>query len=334
MRDLTRYDATPIPPSSVAPAVAPAMPEPAAASQPYPAAPGAAAYPAPAPLAPAPGAPGAADNAPEHWSRSLPDDWTVTVRGENGGLSEIALRDHPVLAKYGSKDEAVKALVHAQRLMARASGNKPLPDDASDEERAAWCEAMGLPATPGGYALPALEGMPEDFAINEAVATAFKETAHSLGLKPDQVEGLYGWFVPLQAEILRDYQRGRHEASMHELQALRAQHGGQTPEVLDRAREVALTLGGQELLDTLQRTGAGDMQVVVNALDAMAPLLLEGRLRSGAGAQPGFGPDQLRHMLGDPRYADPLRRDPDFVRMVDEGYARLYPGTYQPGSRG
>ena len=67
---------------------------------------------------------------------------------------------------------------------------------------------------------------------------------------------------------------------------------------------------------------------------SLAPLVLEGTLRGGEGGRTGHTPDQLRSMLADPRYSDPLRREPDCVRMVDEGYARLYPGAHQPGSRG
>tara|TARA_R100000654_G_scaffold41411_1_gene67511 strand:+ start:2953 stop:3714 length:762 start_codon:yes stop_codon:yes gene_type:complete len=35
--------------------------------------------------------------------------------------------------------------------------------------------------------------------------------------------------------------------------------------------------------------------------------------------------DSLRELQKDPRYHDPVARDADFVKMVDEGYKRLYP---------
>ena len=35
--------------------------------------------------------------------------------------------------------------------------------------------------------------------------------------------------------------------------------------------------------------------------------------------------ESLRELQKDPRYHDPVARDKDFVKMVDEGYRRLYP---------
>ena len=34
----------------------------------------------------------------------------------------------------------------------------------------------------------------------------------------------------------------------------------------------------------------------------------------------------LDSMIADPRYHDPNKRDPAFIKKVEEGFARLYPG--------
>ncbi len=67
---------------------------------------------------------------------------------------------------------------------------------------------------------------------------------------------------------------------------------------------------------------------VVQAFARVAPLVSETgkRARDAAPAQ-GLTPQRLREMLRDPRYHDPSRRDPDFVRQVSEGFDALYPGT-------
>jgi hypothetical protein len=52
---------------------------------------------------------------------------------------------------------------------------------------------------------------------------------------------------------------------------------------------------------------------------------LEGGGISGEATSPTvMGLDELRTMMRDPRYFDPARRDPGYVKQVDEGFAKLY----------
>ena len=53
----------------------------------------------------------------DDWRQTLPEDWTAPGRDATGAEVQVPLREHPALAKYASKDEAIKALVHAQRLL-------------------------------------------------------------------------------------------------------------------------------------------------------------------------------------------------------------------------
>ena len=85
----------------------------------------------------------------DKWWSSLPEEWKVPQMGEDGQEREIALRDHPSLQKYGSKDEAVKALVHAQRMLGRRpEGYVPVPDSQDPEKMGELYAALGRPETP------------------------------------------------------------------------------------------------------------------------------------------------------------------------------------------
>ncbi len=251
------------------------------------------------------------------WRLSLPEDWRVAWRGEDGVEREIPLRQHPALAKYQSKDEAVKALAHAQRLLGRR-GEAPEP-----------------PVGPEAYQLPEIE-MVEGFEPDADVLDQFKAKAFELGLSPDQAAGLYQWFLPLNMGAVSAQRDETRRLRQDELSRLRQEHGGDAPRVLDAARQAALALGGEELLDVLASTGAGDRAVLVSALARVAPLVLEGSLRNaGAGAAEPLTLERLREMIRDPRYYDPSRRDPAFVRQVDQGFKRLFPGQYpSSGSSG
>lgn len=258
------------------------------------------------------------------WRDTLPGEWTAPGRDVNGKEIQIPLRKHPTLAKYASKDEAIKALVHAQRLLGKkGEADVTLLGLAKEREQP--------PASPADYALPTLD-MPEDFSIDEALRDAFLEKAHELGLTGGQVAGLYAWFLPLNVQALLE----RHEKDNEErlrrresqLAALRKVHGGAAQSVLEAARTAVLALGGGGLMERLEACGAADDASVVQAFARVAPLVSETGKRSRDAAQAqGLTPQRLREMLRDPRYHDPSRRDPDFVRQVSEGFDALYPGT-------
>ncbi|MGE4553692.1 MAG: hypothetical protein AB7D57_11305 [Desulfovibrionaceae bacterium] len=270
------------------------------------------------------------------WRATLPEDWTVVVTDPEGREVEIPLREHPALAKYASKDEAVKALVHAQRLIGRRpEGAVEVPGQGDGPERwGSFWAALGRPDDPSGYELPELD-LPEGFEVSDDMRQGFLGRAFELGLTPDQVRGLYEWFLPLNVEAAQRLEGESVQRRAGELESLRLVWRGGTAGVLDSARRAAVALGGDELLAALEETGAGDRAAVITALARVAPMLLEGRLRNGtpAGAEP-LSKARLREMMRDPRYLDPSRRDPEFVRQVQRGFETLYPGEYQAQARG
>ncbi|MGE4503773.1 MAG: hypothetical protein AB7D51_00370 [Desulfovibrionaceae bacterium] len=256
----------------------------------------------------------------DDWRLTLPQDWTVAVRGEDGLQREIPLREHPTLGRYASKDEAVKALVHAQRLI----GRRPEPMGQY---------AAAPPEGPDAYGLPDLD-LPDGFELDDDLRTAFRAKAFELGISPEQARGLYEWFLPRNIAAWQGKMDEDRLNDEREMETLRAVHRGESEGVLESARQAAMALGGEELSMALEETGAGRRAVVLSALARMAPMLTEGRLRS-SGAGPGrmLGEEQLTEMMRDPRYHDPTQRDPAFVRRIEQGFERLYPGSYQPGNR-
>ncbi|WP_419786031.1 hypothetical protein [Pseudodesulfovibrio sp.] len=275
------------------------------------------------------------NSAEENWRQTLPEEWTVTQPGKDGRPETIALRDHPCLKDYKSKDEAVKALVHAQKLLGKApEGYVRLPgEDAAPEDRAAFYGALGRPEAADGYTLPEME-LPEGFELHEALISGFRNRAFELGLTPAQVSGLYEWFLPLVLDTQHELEAGDRKLRESELETLRSVHRGDTPSLLDSALRAAEAIGGQELVEALNETGAGNRATVISAFARVAPLVLEGGLRGSArGWGEELSKDKLLEMMRDPRYSDPLKRDNAFVKKVSDGFKTLYPGDYTPGNR-
>jgi hypothetical protein len=270
------------------------------------------------------------------WRASLPGDWTAPGRDASGAEVQLPLRQHPALAKYVSKDEAIKALVHAQRLLGK-KGEAACGADGSLLSQGFCPEGSACPASPAEYRLPELD-MPEDFSVDEALRAAFLEKAHELSLSDAQVAGLYAWFMPLNVQALRD----RHEEAKaervrireRELGALRKVHGGAAQGILEAARKAVLALGGKELMERLEASGAADDARVIQVFARVAPLVSETALRArDAAPAQSLTPQRLREMMRDPRYFDSSRRDPDYVQQVREGFESLYPGEKPQGLR-
>ncbi|OGR34707.1 MAG: hypothetical protein A2051_04485 [Desulfovibrionales bacterium GWA2_65_9] len=271
---------------------------------------------------------------PDDWRSALSGAITAPGRDESGHEVQIPLRQHPALAKYASAEEALKALVHAQRLL----GRKTEPEGSLLSQGLPRDSAMAArPESPEAYQLPEIE-LPEDFRVDAALRGAFLAKAHELGLSDAQAGGLYAWFLPLNVEGLRAHaemavtERAKHRE--RELSGLRQAHGGDALSVLECARKAVLALGGATLMQALEQSGAADNACVLQAFARMAPLVSESSLRGkNAGAAASLTPQRLREMMRDPRYFDPSRRDTEFVRQVQQGFEALYPGEQAPALR-
>lgn len=269
------------------------------------------------------------------WQDSLPDKWKVKHVGEDGQERDIPLREHPSLKDYKTKDEAVKALVHAQRLLGKTpEGYIRIPDDsASPDDVASFYASLGRPEQPTAYALPDFD-LPEGFELQEEILDGFRYRAHELGLTPKQVAGLYEWFLPIVLDTHHQLENETSKLRESELESLRTVHRGDTPTMLDNALRAAEAIGGPELLAALDKTGAGDHAAVINAFAKIAPLVLESGMR---GSNRGWGEElsreKLMEMMKDPRYSDPHKRDKAYVKKVTEGFQQLYPGNYAAGDQ-
>jgi len=270
-----------------------------------------------------------------NWQATLPEEWTIPYVDDSGREQQIPLRDHPSLRHYKTKDEAVKALVHAQRMLGKTpEGYVRVPSkDDNPEDRDAFFASLGRPNRPDEYALPEID-LPDGYEVQEALLEQFQATAFELGLTAEQVAGLYQWFLPVVLETHDGMEKEKRQLRDNELASLRTVHRGDTPRRLDEALRTAEAIGGNELLRALDETGAGDRAPVIAAFAKMAPLVLESGIRgSGDGWGEELSREKLREMMQDPRYHDPIKRDPKYVEKVRKGFETLYPGDYVPGSR-
>lgn len=171
--------------------------------------------PAPAPADPAPAPPGA-EPAPVEAG-----DWRAAIRDEK--LRAAA-------ADYQSPEEILKRVTTLRTKMNELTGRTVVPgDQATDEERAAYRKAVGIPDAADGYGL----------AVPEAVAPALQNVEnakeglglvagkfHQLGLSKAQAEGVMELYWSALGEASQTSE-ATNEARIDELQGQMRQKYGE-----------------------------------------------------------------------------------------------------------
>ena len=98
--------------------------------------------------------------------------------------------------------------------------------DATDEDRAAYRTAIGVPDNPDGYQLER-PTLPEGMSYDEATEAAYRQWAHAANLSPAQATGIYNSWNETQAETFKQQLAARTQQAADTRQALVTELGGQ-----------------------------------------------------------------------------------------------------------
>jgi hypothetical protein len=210
------------------------------------------------------------------------------------------------------RDQDLRTLIEAERLQQVAERRPADPMGYKAELSADFVKTLKLPE---GTDAPKLDE-------KNPVLAWWRSTAHEMGLGQDGFQKGVEQFVAWQSGLGQQAQ----QAEATRVTAEKAKLGEKADERL-AAIETWSKAGHTEAEHALVR------QIASTALGVQFLEKLMGGTQAlpgrEAGAQPGAatgGVGELRRMMADPRYADPIKRDPAFVRQVEAGWARLYPG--------
>ena len=260
-------------------------------------------------------------------------DWKATLPED--------LRSSPVLEKYQSVEDVVKGLVNAQELIGR-KGIIPPGENATDEDVQRFVEQLEphkdtvlkrfleIPDSPDKYDLGEIKP-PEGLELSEDYIANFKKVAHEAGIPPKQAAKVMEWITKTAEERVKAALEQAEQARQETEAQLKKEWGDKFDEKVKKAQAIA-KIGGEEFVQYLEETGLGNHPALIKAFVAIAEKLSEDDLVSGE-TPPGYGEtlteEKLRQMMRDPRYYDPVKRDMEYVRKVEEGWKKIYPGTAQ-----
>lgn len=148
-----------------------------------------------------------------------PDDWRTKLAGDDEKLAKR-------LQRFQSPKDITKAWLSADQKIASGEYKSDLPDDASDEQIAAYRKERGIPETPDGY----FENLPDGVVIGEEdkeMAQAYVERVHGRHADPAVVAESLAWYQDLkEQQIAAQVENDRAVRQKYE-DELRAEWGGE-----------------------------------------------------------------------------------------------------------
>lgn len=141
-----------------------------------------------------PGGTGDVANASQNEQPVASKDW-ATRRAEYAKGDEKVLNK---LSRYSSEKDALDALLAAQVKISQGLAKAPVSEAATEEEKTAWREANGIPASAEGYEFELPEGVEEDDDLI-AFATKLAEIAHGADIPAAAAQNIFAELAIAQA---------------------------------------------------------------------------------------------------------------------------------------
>lgn len=165
-----------------------------------------------------------------------------------------------MLKRYASPAAVADALAHARDLIAKGQTRQPLAADATDEQKAEYRKANGIPETPDKYDTT----LPDGLVIGEAdkpLLEGFLKHAHDNHLSNDAVKANLAWYYKEQ-DRQREAQFERDAATKTEVVAGLQQEYGPDYKRQVRAADDMLDAAGPGFKEALMTARMPDGTLV------------------------------------------------------------------------
>tara|TARA_R110002110_G_scaffold150784_1_gene342926 strand:- start:183 stop:1031 length:849 start_codon:yes stop_codon:yes gene_type:complete len=173
---------------------------------------------------------------------SAPADWKA-------GLSEELQRD-PSISHIPDVETMAKSYVNAQRMVGAEKIAIP-GKHGTDEEWNQVYDKLGRPEAPDGYELE-MNNVPDGMASNPELVGWFQETAHKVGLSPQQAQVLADEYNTMAGIAEQSPDEAALEADAREQEGVRElqkEYGKAFDNKVGLAKAVLQEHGGSDLLE-------------------------------------------------------------------------------------
>lgn len=172
-----------------------------------------------------------------------------------GWLTQLPkdMRDNEAFKGYSGIGELADAFLdlHAQKDRVFVPG-----DEASDEEKQAYRNAIGVPESDEGYKLVAPE-MPEGVKYNTEIEKAFRAKAHELGLNGKQAKVMHEFWNQAQLANIRQFRDAQQEAYNKAEAAFKKEWGEDVKAATSNVKKAMDRYADDDIRQFLTDTGLG-----------------------------------------------------------------------------
>jgi hypothetical protein len=151
-----------------------------------------------------------------------------------------------------------------------------LTENATDEQKAAYRAALGVPDTPDGYEVDLPDG--DDGSLSKW----FKSQAHELGMPKEMAKGLSTQWNTMIGEMVKVEQQRLQKVHDESLSALEREWGANAPANKEAIKKAYQEFGGEELTQTMAtEVTIGEKKIRIGDHPAFARTFLKiGKLMS------------------------------------------------------
>ena len=230
------------------------------------------------------------------------------------------LRANPALANLASVEDLANEHVNVQKMIG-AKGIIPPGDDATDEDREKFYNALGRPETVEGYDLSKIE-VPEGFEVDEGMQSAILASMHARGATQDMVEGVFSDYWERMAEGQKLADENANRVLTETEKAMQAEHGNEWPQVKALADQAVQAVFGEGLDDVLHArlpdgSKVGSHPAFVKGFAALGKQMAEANLLGEKSAALGTSPEAAKAEL------EAFTADPENQKaLIDRAHPR------------
>jgi hypothetical protein len=253
-----------------------------------------------------------------------------------GSIEQIPeeLRKDPNISKYKTLDEFAKGHLSLSKMIA-AKGVIVPTDDAPQEEKDKFLNAVGRPEKVEGYNFTPLEKVHPEIAksLTPENELAFKKLMHDAGATQAVADKLHKIYYDTASQALAAKDETTAKAMKDGEAALRQKWGTEYEIKLANAKKIVTKFGGQEAVDALGDLGSHP--AIVKMIAEIASNFSEDQIKNfGDNKQEGVNSakEKIKVIMSDPKSAYNDEKNPkhnEAVKEVTKLYQEAYPEVEQ-----
>lgn len=154
---------------------------------------------------------------PDPSKAAWPENWREVAAGDDA--KKLAR-----LQRFPDPHKALDALIEAQNKIRSGELAKPLPADATDEQKAEWRAANGVPDKPEAY----FDKLPNGLVIGEedkALFEGFAKDMHGLNMPAPMMHKAVEWYYGMQEKALEERTAKDQQEAAATIDVLREEWG-------------------------------------------------------------------------------------------------------------